>query len=588
VLASAVAPPVHRLAVITAATAYVLIVASGLVHGTGSNLSCPDWPLCYGRLLPDVRSNAIVEQGHRLAAGLVSLLTFGLAFMLTRHRARAPHLFKLGWLAVALVVAQAALGALGLVVRIPTTVSSMHTGLSFVFFVALIFVAADSAPGAATRPALAPTARTFALVTAIALVFQSMLGGLVRHSGAAMACTEFPLCRGALWPDAHVTVHVHVLHRLTALVVAGFVMASAVLTFRASSGRPWLRRLAVLAPLLVVTQIYLGARSVRTFLHLGTVQAHLGVGAALVAVQWAVFLVSGPRFLALDLRTWPAKMRELVQLTKPRITVMVVATFAGGLWMAPPAVQTWRWMMALLGTVFIVSAANALNMYLERDTDGLMERTRKRPLVTGRLSPMAAVALGTVLASAAVPLLFLGGNLLTGVLGFVAFASYVWVYTPMKRRSSVALFVGAVPGALPPLMGWTTATGRMDLPGLVLFAVLFLWQLPHFLGIALYRQEEYARAGIRVTPVTLGERSTRLQIVVFSAVLIMTTLLLVPLRVAGNLYLAVALISGGWFLIRALRAMDGPVSRPWAKKLFLGSVVHLTILFIALAIDRQF
>jgi heme o synthase len=242
---------------------------------------------------------------------------------------------------------------------------------------------------------------------------------------------------------------------------------------------------------------------------------------------------------------------------------------------------------SLLGTVLIVAAANALNMFYERDVDGFMERTRRRPLVEGRLSPEVAVAVGTGTAALAVPLLFLGANLLTGILGLLAFVSYVWMYTPLKRRSSSALFVGAVPGALPPLMGWTVATGRIDAGGLALFAVLFLWQIPHFLAIALYRAQDYARAGIRVLPATQGERAARVHILVWSVALVGSTLLLWPLGVAHGLYLVVAVVLGALFIAWAAAGFCTATPRPWAKSLFLYSILYLTLLFVALAVDHQ-
>jgi len=242
--------------------------------------------------------------------------------------------------------------------------------------------------------------------------------------------------------------------------------------------------------------------------------------------------------------------------------------------------------MTLIGTALVVSASNTINMFLERDQDRLMERTRARPLPEGRLSPEAALAFGAALACAALPLLFLAGNALTGILAGVAFASYVAVYTPMKRHSAAALFVGAVPGAMPPLMGWTAATGRLDAPGLVLFAILFFWQIPHFLAIAIFRSEDYARAGFRVLPLATSARATRIYILGFSLALVAATALLQPLRVAGGHYLVVAAALGGLFIGWGLAGFRRAAARPWARSLFFFSIVYLTLLFVALIVDR--
>jgi protoheme IX farnesyltransferase len=242
--------------------------------------------------------------------------------------------------------------------------------------------------------------------------------------------------------------------------------------------------------------------------------------------------------------------------------------------------------MTLIGTVLLVSGSNAFNMVMERDVDPLMERTRDRPLPRGTVSPEMAIVFAAAMSCAALPLLFLGGNLLTGILGFVALGSYVGLYTPLKRHSGAALFVGAVPGAIPPLMGWTAVTGHLDTRGLALFAILFLWQIPHFLAIATFRATDYARAGLKVLPNEISERATRLTIVISSVVLVASTVVLEPLRIAGLHYLLAATLLGAVFVAWAAAGFRRTAARPWARSLFFFSIVYLTLLFVALALDR--
>jgi heme o synthase len=579
----------HGLAIATAAATFLLILIGGLVHGTGSSLACPDWPTCYGTMMPRMEGGVLVEHSHRLAAGSVMILTLVLlAAMFTSRAPAHRRLRPLAALAMGLVVVQAVLGGVTVLLRLPTPVSTMHTGVSLLFFMTVFYLAVRTAPARVVAAPVALPARAvwLALVSVVAIYFQMVLGGLVRHSGAALACTDFPLCRGAIWPHAHPTVLIHVLHRMNALVVAGLVIASSIVTFRQARGRAVLRALAINAPVLVLVQIALGVASVVSFLDLVTVESHLAVATALLATQLGVVLLGRNVDVA---AITPFRLRflvDLVRLTKPRITGLVVATFAGGVWLAPGGMARWRLVMTLIGTALVVSASNTINMFLERDQDRLMERTRARPLPEGRLSPEAALVFGTALVCAALPLLFLAGNALTGILAVVAFVSYVAVYTPMKRQSAAALFVGAIPGAMPPLMGWTAATGRLDAPGLVLFAVLFFWQIPHFLAIAIFRSEDYARAGFRVLPLVTSARATRIYIVGFSLVLVAATILLQPLHVAGVHYLAVASLLGtvliGWGLAGFRRA----AARGWARSLFFFSIVYLTLLFVALIIDR--
>jgi protoheme IX farnesyltransferase len=577
---------VHRFAVATAVATYLLILIGGLVHGTGSSLACPDWPTCYGTLMPKMEGGVLVEHSHRLAAGSVVILTLVLAGMLTAARDAALRpLRPFGWLAVGLVFAQALLGGITVLLRLPTPISTAHTGTSLLFFLTVLYIAVRSRPlPVVAPPAPAPAVARMALVAAVAIYFQMLLGGLVRHSGAALACTDVPLCRGSLWPDAHPTVLIQALHRLTGVAVALLVVASSVVTLRRAWGRPGLRTLAIAAPVLVCVQIALGLHAVTSFLDLATVESHLAVATALLATQ--VLIVLRANAGAAPGPISAAWFTNMVRLGKPRITGMVIITFLGGLWLAPGEIAHWRTIMTLIGTALLVAASNALNMYLERDADALMERTRDRPLPRAMVSPEAALAFGTGLACVGIALVFLGSNLLTGLLGLLAISGYVAVYTPLKRVSGAALFVGAVPGALPPLMGWTAVTGRLDASGLALFAVLFLWQVPHFLAIATYRGADYARAGFKVLPLTVSVRATRATMFAFSVVLVAVTIGLEPLRVAGPRYALCAALLGAVFIGWAAAGFRRAAENRWARSLFVYSIVYLTLLFVALVVDR--
>jgi len=258
-------------------------------------------------------------------------------------------------------------------------------------------------------------------------------------------------------------------------------------------------------------------------------------------------------------------------------------TTAGGLALAPGQVGAARAVLIILATAAVVGAANALNNFLERDIDARMRRTRDRPLPAGRVEPFVALGLGMMMPVFALPLLALVANPLTALLGFIALAVYVGVYTPMKQRSTLALFVGAVPGAIPPLLGWTAVTGRVDAAGLGLFLLLFTWQLPHFLAISIYLAEDYARGGLKVFALVHGERRTRACIAVSAAALVPASLLLVPLGVAGVAYGAVAVAAGAALAAYALSGLGEEGGR-WARNLFLATLLHLTVLFVALLV----
>ena len=278
---------------------------------------------------------------------------------------------------------------------------------------------------------------------------------------------------------------------------------------------------------------------------------------------------------------------DLLQLTKPRITALVVFTTASGLWLAPRVVPLHVVVLTLVGTVLIVAAANTLNMYLERDSDALMSRTMNRPLPARRMDPAVALKFGLALAAVSVPLLTFGVGPLPGLLASVALVSYVLLYTPMKRWSATALLVGALPGAIPPLIGWTAATERLELPGVLLFAVMFLWQVPHFLAITLFRKHEYARAGLLVQPNEEGgEEAARHNIVRYTVVLVAVSLLFVPIGAAHRAYLFTALAAGLVFLGYGMAGLRAGSGERWAKNLFLLSLIYLPVVFGMLMVDR--
>jgi protoheme IX farnesyltransferase len=278
-------------------------------------------------------------------------------------------------------------------------------------------------------------------------------------------------------------------------------------------------------------------------------------------------------------------VRDLFALTKPGVTRMCLVTTAGGLALAPDP-TTWTTIVAtLFGTALAVGGANTFNMWWERGADGLMSRTKRRPLPAGRLTPRTALRFAWVQSLAAIAVLVLFANVLTALLAAAAIAAYVLVYTPLKYRTPAALVIGAIPGAAPPLLGWTAATGSIDLPGLVLFAILLVWQIPHFLAIALYRKHEYARAGIKVLPLVRGDAIAKIHAVLWAMVLVPLTLMLAPLGVAGDIYTYAAFALGAAFIGWAFTGLDNGAGPRWARGYFLASLAYLPALTLALFVD---
>jgi len=275
-------------------------------------------------------------------------------------------------------------------------------------------------------------------------------------------------------------------------------------------------------------------------------------------------------------------LRDLLDLAKPRITSMVVFTTAMGLWLAPGSIGAVRTALLLFGTALLVGSANTLNCWYERETDGLMMRTRNRPLPAGRLEPWTAMAMGLACGAIALPILAFAINPLTALLGAIAHATYVLVYTPLKKISPWALELGAVPGAIPPLMGWTAATGSISLPGWFLFGILFFWQIPHFLAIAIYLEDDYRRGGLKVFSVTRGPVTAARWLAFYTVALVAVSLMAQPLGLAGMAYTAAALLLGLGFLAYAKRGVTGPVEGAWARRTMLYSIAWLAALMLSL------
>jgi heme o synthase len=287
-------------------------------------------------------------------------------------------------------------------------------------------------------------------------------------------------------------------------------------------------------------------------------------------------------------RDFGALLQALWEMTKPRITRLVVVTTALGAVMAEGAIHFRALCATIVGTSLLVAGANALNMFLEEDSDALMTRTQNRPLPTRRVGRELALGFGVLLGALGTVMLGALVNPLACELGLIAFVSYVLVYTPLKAVTQAALYIGAVPGALPPLLGFAGQQESLNYDAWVGFLILFTWQLPHFLAIAIFRRDEYARASIKVMPVVSSMKSTERAIGVLAIALVVTTLLPcfggAASGNAGIVYGLVAGSSGAAFAGYALFGRRGLTVEVWARRVFFASIPHLVLVFSALAI----
>jgi len=562
----------HKYIQALVAATLILIVMGALVTSTGSALAVPDWPLSFGRFFPSMLGGVFFEHGHRMMAGTVAFLTLVLSVLLWRYEERG-RIRSLGYAALGLVVAQALLGGLTVLLKLPPAVSIAHACLAQTFFCVIVALAVFT-EGREFRL----TDETFSVLswmTTGAIYLQLFLGAMFRHTGHGL--------------------HYHI-------VMAGMVLLLVVgLLARADHSETGLFRHLLLLLGSVVIQIGLGLAVILTGRPVWMTAAHVGVGALTLASSLMLSLKSGwPHHLSSAHRAetsknsplasrqvvgWPrGRWKSYIELTKPRITLMVLMTAFGGFFLSRPDVfhsaSSLRVLLhTLAGLALVVGGANGLNQYWERELDALMRRTQRRPLPQKRLAPREALVFCLVITAAGLAELALTVNPMSGFLAWLAVVLYVCVYTPLKRKTFLSTLVGAVPGAMPPVIGWAAGGGHPGTVAALLFSILFLWQLPHFLAIAWIYRDDYGRAGFPMLPVLdpQGGRTSR-HIIFWCLVLLPVSLLPSFLGMTGIVYFFGALALGLGLLgfginLAVSRSSSG------ARRLFLASDIYLPALF---------
>ncbi|MEP7159014.1 MAG: heme o synthase, partial [Chloroflexota bacterium] len=548
----------QRLALLTAATTYLLIVIGAIVRSTGSGMGCPDWPTCHGSLIPPLGDTAAwIEWIHRGVAVLVGLMVLGVAVMAWRHHRRQRSILGSSIAAVLLVGFQAYLGK----ITVDTgnagewVTAHLATGLALLGLLSFVAVRARYA---GPLPARGASQRlTLVLAFVAASVYALMLfGAHVVATGASLIYVDWPLFNGQLWPtfSADPTLAslqtAHFLHRLIAGVVGIIVVAAALLVWRLvraarrDGGSPvpggeTVLALVGTAAALYAAQVVVGALQITTTLAAWAVALHLALGAAIWGLLVSAVFVSyfaartavvGATSAASDSESPPAErsstLRERVSayvaLTKPRIIELLLVTTVPAMVLAAhgvPRLDLVFW--TLLGGSLAAGAANAINCYIDRDIDLLMTRTRRRPLPAHAVEPENALVFGLILGVVAFAVMAFTTNLVAAFLTLVAMAFYVVVYSMILKRSTPQnIVLGGAAGALPPVIGWAAVTGDIALPALMLFAIVFYWTPPHFWALSLRLRRDYATAGVPMLPVTHGVPETTRQIALYSVLMV--------------------------------------------------------------------
>ena len=609
----------QKFAGLTLGTAIVLVVVGVIVRATDSGLGCPDWPFCYGQLVPPLDDpKAWIEWTHRTIAAIIGFEILGLAILAVRDHRDRPSLLWPSIAAVGLVGFQAWLGRE--TVRLGNSGESVtaHLTAAMVLVALLVFVTVRA--GFPARPVGRGSSQRFTLLaafTALATFALLLFGSHVTATDSALVFPDWPLMGGTLIPTLTEVTSAHVLHRWVAAVVGLVVAALAIVAWRTQRDRPTIVRLAIAAAALYAIQVVVGGLQVLSGLSGWSQTLHLGLGAVIFALLVGLAVTSfytartalagtdrgtgagldEPVVQPGSARTTRDSIRAYVALTKPRIIELLLVTTVPAMVLATrwvPGIDWGDWgrlvAWTLVGGTLAAGSANAINCYLDRDIDGLMTRTRRRPLPAHQVEPERAVIFGIVLGVISFFVMAWFVNLLAAFLTLLAIGFYVVVYTMLlKRTTTQNIVIGGAAGALPPVIGWAAVTGDVGIPALILFALVFYWTPPHFWALSLRIRKDYAAAGVPMLPVVKGIAETTRQIALYTLLMVAISLILWPVARMGLIYLGAAVGLGAVFIWQAYalwrRGASEEASTQGAIKLYKYSISYLSLLFLAIAVD---
>jgi protoheme IX farnesyltransferase len=579
--------------------------------------------MCHGSLIPHFEYHELVEWNHRFFSVLGGFLmvVMGLSTLIWYRKSR--RLFWLALLAGFTYIAQAVIGGITVLLHLDKTWIALHMGNSMILLAAVTLLALFSRIGEVKFNEKKRLLRNLSLVLLIWTYIALFTGSAVVGADADLACANWPECSSTSILPETVQGWVNFTHRLAVGGSDVMMLVLAVVVWR--SGRRKDKRLMTTTRWLMATyvgQIFLGAFTV----WLGAPEVLKGAHLALAAATWSALVIMttfiwiGPKVTATNnsgdgtsdttdgtgtdntltkARTknkkgqeWlPEPVRNYLSLMRLNVIPLLLVPTGAAMLMAAVQHPTDRNLLVLMaltlaGGTLTTGGAHTLNQYIERDIDARMKRTKRRPMVTGRIKPVHGLAFGLGLTGVGVVELWLTVNPLAAILALAGNLFYVLVYTIWLKRTTVQnIVIGGAAGAVPPLVGWAAVTGSVGLPALLFFAIIFFWTPAHFWALSLVRQEEYTLAGVPMLPVVRGEAVTRYNILAYALLLLVVTLIPFTLHALSWLYLVTAVGLGLIFVQKAVSLVrNGSTARAW--KLFKFSNTYLALLYLVMVIDR--
>ena len=585
----------HCFAVFTACSTLFLLFAGGMVTSTGSGLAVPDWPLSYGMFFPPMVGGVFYEHGHRMVATFVGFLTVILCAWLWLKEER-KWMKWLGTAALLAVISQGVLGGITVLFLLPTPISVGHAALAEIFFCLTVGIALFTSKEWRNPPLKIshPENRRFknlALITVLAIYVQILLGALMRHTGSGLAIPDFPLAFGHLIPPQFDTqVAIHFAHRVGALIASGFVLGLGIQAIRLFKGEKKIVGPALFLFGLLLFQILLGGLTIWTKKAPTVATLHLTTGAMMLATS-VIVMLRACRHLEINVGTEPqkGKIASYFELTKPRVNALVLFTMGAGFFLALDGGVPWGlFVHTLIGTAFVAGGSCAINQCWEKELDATMPRTQNRPLPQGRLGLLEAWIFAISLSVAGLGYLYFYVNGLTFSLGLISLLVYVFIYTPFKLKNSISTLVGAVSGAIPPMMGWAAVRNELTAEAWILFAILFCWQIPAFLSIAWLYREDYSKAGYPMLPVNDKKGGvTASHILLFTGALFWASMFPAFLGMTQWLYFIGAFLLGSLLFIFGYYFSKSALNREQsARRIFVTSMVYLPLLLTLMVVDK--